>query len=300
MPGLNRKNLYGLLLRAITGGVCLVSLIACAGIESGQRTPEYRHSQSPVGRPDGSYDYIEMYRLYNMAEAAWDGEPSFRDTDWELDFFEHEETLTRGLAIDIDETLYIVFRATSSEPGKADRIYNLQINRRAPSWIESASPVQVHRGFMSRYEAVREEVLRRIVQSDAREIVFTGASAGGALSLLAFMDALVVLDASVPLHHVSFGMPRIFDASGARWLLRTAEERTATTSIVRVVNGNDAVPTVPPPVFGYRHVVPAHHIGPPFRWYLVSGRDHHPGYHNTLRALAAEQGATIEDLPYAR
>ena len=277
-----------------------VSLIACAGIENGGRPPEYQHTLSPVGNTDGSYDYIEMYRLYNMAEAAWDGDESFRDTDWKLDFFEHEQTLTRGLAIEADDILYLVFRATSNDVGKADRIYNLQINRRAPSWVEGPSPVQVHRGFMTRYEAVRDEVLRRILESDAREIVFTGASAGGALSLLAFMDALVVLDASVPLHHVSFGMPRIFDTSGARWVLRMAEERTATTSIVRVVNGNDAIPTVPPPIFGYRHVVPAHQIGPQFRWYLVSGRDHHPGYSNTLKALAAKQGATVEELPYSR
>ena len=300
MTGRNHRVSSRLQLYTLTAALIALSLLACAGLNRGEETPVDIHTSSPVRSSNGMYDYIEMYRLYNMAEAAWDGNDSFRDTEWDLDYFEHEESLTLGLAIELDDTLYIVFRATSSEPGKADRIHNLQVRRQPPSWVDGPSPVEVHRGFMSRYAAVRDEVLHRITESDASQIVFTGASAGGALSLLAFTDALVVLDDAIPLHHVSFGMPRIFDAAGTRWIRQMADDRAAATSIVRVVNGNDAIPAVPPPIFGYRHVVPAHHIGPQARWYLVSGRDHHPGYRDTLRALARDSGAVIENLPYSR
>ncbi len=301
MSARRQSDRHGAIRLVLSSALLVATLAACAGLERVSRTHSSEQTSSPVIREsDGSYDYIEMYRLYNMAEAAWDGEESFRDTDWKLEFFEHKETLTRGVAIESDDILYISFRATSAEIGKADRIYNLRIHQRPPAWIDGPSPVQVHRGFMSRYEAVRDDVLNRILASDAHEIVFTGASAGGALSLLAFMDALVLLDDAKPLHHVSFGMPRIFDAGGARWMRTMVEDRSAPTSIVRIVNGNDPIPALPPPLFGYRHVTPAHHIGPPARWYLVSGADHHPGYRNTLRRLADISGAAIEELPYSR
>ena len=288
------------LLRIVAAGLLIISQAACAGLGNGARAQPGDPTVSVVHNPDGSYDYAAMYRLYNMAEAVWRGNETFRDTDWELDYFDHEETRTHGLAIREDDTLYIAFRATSSTLAAADQLLNLQVHQRAPAWLDGPSPVQVHRGFMSRYEAVREEVLSRILTTSAENIVFTGASAGGALSLLAFMDALVLLDESTPISHVSFGKPRIFDAAGARWLRETAAERVVPATIVRVVNGNDRVPSIPPMIFGYRHVVPAHHIGPQRRWYLISGEDHHPGYIESLQALAREEGTVIEELPYSR
>lgn len=246
------------------------------------------------------YSYLELYRLYTLAHAAWRVQDRFRETDWELAYFVDEDTNTIGFTTeDIDDgVLHIVFRGTSSDAGAVDRQYNFRIHQRRPSWHPEYSPVRVHRGFLSRYERLRDTVYRRVAESSADKIVFTGHSAGGVLSLLAFIDiGLSFPDIAIEL--VTFGAPRALNPAGARWVRRIIHERPGPTRKSRFVHGNDLVPHLPPAILGYRHVTEAIHFGPRPRWYILSATDHYPGYRDTLRRLVAEQGVDFEALPFS-
>ena len=178
-----------------------------------------------------------------------------------------------------------------------DRAYNLKIRRRRPARHPEYSAVAAHRGFLTRYEAVRESVQRRVTNTDAERIVFTGMSAGGALALPAFAD-IAWDDSNRTLELVSFGAPRVFNRAGAEWIEWIVAHRPADTKVLRVINGNDPVPGVPPRILGFRHLGETLHIGAPRRFFLISQRDHHPGYRDTLRRMLKASGIDPDDFPY--
>lgn len=258
-----------------------------------------RHGEYKGNGEGADYSYLELYRLYNISEAVWRGDEEFRQTEWNLEFFDDEETRTIGMSFVEDGVLYITFRATSSDFFAADSQYNLMIGRRTPSWHPEFSPVSVHRGFLTRYERVRDRVYAAIVRSEAQRIVFTGSSAGGALTLLAFVDVAHSYP-EIDIEHISFGAPRIFDSAAVRWINRLLEERPGSARTLRVVNGNDRIPSVPPALTGYRHIGDHLHIGPPRRRLVISAKDHQPGYRTTLRTLLKEEGVDLERLPWSR
>lgn len=253
-----------------------------------------------MSAPSHEYSYLELYRLYTLAHAAWRVQDQFRETDWDLVYFVDEDTNTIGFTSeDIEDgMLHVVFRGTSSDAGAVDRQYNLRVHQRRPSWHPEYSPVKVHRGLLSRYERLRDTVYQLVTDSRAEKIVFTGHSAGGVLSLLAFMDiGHTFPDISIEL--VTFGAPRALNPAGARWVQRFVQERPGPTRKSRFVHGNDLVPALPPTILGYRHVTEAIHFGPRPRWYILSATDHYPGYRDTLRRLVAEQDVNFEELPFS-
>lgn len=254
----------------------------------------------PTSSGSHHYSYLELYRLYTLAHAAWRVQDQFRDTDWDLDYFVDEDTNTIGFTSENieDGALHVVFRGTSSDAGAVDRQYNFRIHQRRPSWHPEFSPVKVHRGFLSRYERLRDTIHHRVLQAHADRIVFTGHSAGGVLAFLAFIDIGFTFP-DIPIELVTFGAPRAFNPAGARWVRRLIEDRPGPTRAHRFVHGNDLVADLPPAIIGYRHVTEAIYFGPRPRWYILSAGDHYPGYRDTLRRLVAEEGVNFEDLSFS-
>lgn len=241
-------------------------------------------------------DDLQLYRLYQMCLAAWRQRDHFVQTGWRLRYVFEEETNTQLLILEEDDTLYLVFRGSDMGRSELDRRHNSMIVRRRPGFGDLPGNVRVHTGFLNKYRSIREQVLDVVSESKSSGIVTVGHSAGGALALLAFFD-LLDLEPERTLYTVGFGAPRVVNRAGARLVGQSDLARR----IVRVVNGADMVPRMPPAFLGYRHAGARVEISENAGLRLVSGYDHRSGYEPSLRHRAELAGAG-EDffVPYRR
>lgn len=145
---------------------------------------------------------------------------------------------------------------------------------------------QVHRGFYNAYEGIKDKVRDKIYECiDANPdtaLMVTGHSMGGAVGVFAALD-IQFNRPQVPITAYTFGAPRV----GNGPFVADYNERVPQT--VRVTNGFDIVPTVPPWAGGYRHIERQLQIG---RWRWQRGvprvRDHFlPQYESVLNSLAS-------------
>ncbi|KAF7350096.1 putative feruloyl esterase A [Mycena venus] len=138
--------------------------------------------------------------------------------------------------------IVVVFRGTLSvKDVKADLKF-LQEEFKSPGIPES---VRVHRGFLSAYQAVAEDVLAEVKQQlnsfPTYRIVVTGHSLGGAIASLAALSLKIALP-DVPLQLYTFGQPRV----GNKIFAKHVERTIGVDSIFRTVHRNDGVPTMLP------------------------------------------------------
>ncbi|CAL8979217.1 hypothetical protein RHODGE_RHODGE_00871 [Rhodoplanes serenus] len=110
------------------------------------------------------------------------------------------------------------------------------------------TPEGIHRGFDAALDAVWGAVAMALSEhaGDAR-LLITGHSLGGALSVLAAQRLLITFGLRPQVW--TFGMPRV---GGPHFAERYEAALGAHT--VRLVHGEDIVPTVPPSRLGYGHV----------------------------------------------
>jgi acetyl esterase/lipase len=139
--------------------------------------------------------------------------------------------------------------------------------------------------------SVRRIILQELVDSNPKEIILVGHSAGGAMASLAFID-IKHLYPDTPLNAVTFGMLRVFNAEGDRWY------STYRDNFIRVVNGRDPIPNMPPVLFGYRHIGRLVRTGSRPFWKIYSIKDHHPGYSDELEELLRQEGIDPSSLGY--
>ena len=175
------------------------------------------------------------------------------------------ETYARAQTLDIDNsqvTVYqgdkiniLAFRGTDDPqdwmenfdlwPAKAHRAHAYEAMRP----FVPAQEAKVHGGFYKTYKRLQPP-LRTIVDDlddpDARWLL-TGHSMGGAVACIAAMAMRWGHDPDV----VTFGAPR-WGNQHACWI---ANQKTR--SMLRFVNNNDLVPTLPSPVGPWRHCSPA-------------------------------------------
>jgi len=106
----------------------------------------------------------------------------------------------------------------------------------------------VHPGFRAALEAVWPQLLQAIALPDRGRLLVTGHSLGAALAVLAAArlqgEAGITADAVY-----GFGLPRVGGTQFGAIYEPVLGART-----FRLVNGDDPVPSVPPPVLGFRHV----------------------------------------------
>lgn len=227
----------------------------------------------------------QLLEYYDMCHAAWRVQESYREYPWVMHYFEHVETNTLGFTMEYEGRLFIVFRGSQPEISEIDRRINLQVARVQIEHLREYGKLRAHYGFLSKYTAVREELLHRAAATHPElPITVVGHSQGGAMASLTFFElALLYPDRDV--RAVTFGMPRIYNRAAAE-LQQDFDNRHT-----RVVNGRDVIARLPFRSWGYYHVGTKLWIGRKgFPW-IASFADHYPGYGATLESILEEHHA---------
>lgn len=228
-----------------------------------------------------------LYRYFTMCRVAWKPRETYKETGWELDYFYDEETNTLALAIVEDDILHLVFRSSQAPDNKVDLHYNLKISKRRDD-IFPQENIRAYSGFLEKYHAIRPDILKRVHQDGTgRPVMLLGHSGGGAIAALAYMD-LTQLYPEKEMAAVTYGMPRVFNRHGAAWFEEHYEQ------FIRIVNGRDAIPNMPPALFGYRHVGRLIRIGRRPLYKIYSTYDHYRGYRTVLKEMLVEAGGDPE------
>lgn len=154
---------------------------------------------------------------------------AYERADWEI---EGVETIlvTEG------EVAIFAIRGTTFNFG--DIIADI---RSVPWWSDTLGCL-CHKGFLRGAEAVWEKIGYLLVEVKG-PVHFAAHSKGGPEALL--LGALMAAWGRPPERIVTFGAPRPAFAGLGRWLKHT--------QVDRVVNGCDAVPDHPWPLWGFRH-----------------------------------------------
>ncbi len=253
--------------------VC-IAIISAGILISCQTFPKGTH----ITELDDEHPSIEeLFMYYSMCRAAWRERDQWQDTDWELDYFSHSPTNTMALAIRKPDKLYFVFRSTQAPDNRTDLKLNLQIGL-VPLFFSDDPKYKAHKGMLKKYEGIYDEVHERVNEFEGEHLTIIGHSGGGMIAAIAFFD---LYHAYPEYQHklVTFGSPRVLNRSASD-ALDDAEHL-----IYRVVMGRDFFCSIPPALFGYRHVGTLIRMGDRPFWKPVSFRDHYPRQQNELRRL---------------
>jgi hypothetical protein len=111
--------------------------------------------------------------------------------------------------------------------------------------------IKVHEGFEATFartaDQIRTVVEDNLKKKNATRVRVTGHSLGAAIGLLEAMSLRTVLDPSVTIETVLFGLPRVGNQEFADLVDATD------INLKHVVNNQDIVPQIPPQFLGYRH-----------------------------------------------
>ena len=117
---------------------------------------------------------------------------------------------------------------------------------------------KAHRGWVAKYQSVRDDILQAIQAADPLFLTVTGFSQGAALATLAYEDvAFSMLSSGIlwgaGIEGMVFGAPRVvsWTAPSERWL-----------GFYRYQVRGDIVGMIPPFLFGFKHVGRVLKIGP--------------------------------------
>ncbi len=253
-------------------GIILCMMVLSAGC---QTFPKGEHVSQLYDEEFPSVDLL--YTCYSLCLAVWRERDAWRDTGWDLDYFSHEPTNTLGLAVRDGRTMYLVFRSSQAPEVSIDAQLNYQI-RLTPLFFTDNPQYKAHKGMLSRYEGVYDEVHDRVREFEGDCLFIIGHSAGGMVATIAFFD----LYHAYPKHCVTlvtFGTPRVLNIRAAQALEEAHEH------MIRVVMGRDFFASIPPALFGYRHAGRLIRIGSQPFWKIFSIKDHYPGYQHELQRL---------------
>ncbi|MBW4520452.1 MAG: lipase family protein [Scytolyngbya sp. HA4215-MV1] len=151
---------------------------------------------------------------------------------------------------------------------------------------ESKSGAKMHRGFVSAYMSVREQIHTYLKNYTAATVIVTGHSLGGALATLAAVDVQYNFASKFKIEVYTFGAPRVGNGG-----FRDSFNRRVPDSY-RFVYGMDIVPALPRPWQGYSHVDKEYRLGPRFSLNFLTRRfkDHQiQNYIDALKDLVVKQ-----------
>ena len=124
----------------------------------------------------------------------------------------------------------------------------------------------MHRGFVTAYFAVREQIHAYIKSSLVASVVVTGHSLGGALATLCAVDLQYNFADKVSVEAYTYGAPAVGNDG-----FRTSYNRRVPNSY-RIVHGMDLVPELPRWWQGYRAVDQEYRIGQRFSLNFITQR----------------------------
>lgn len=178
------------------------------------------------------------YRPFDAGGQKIDA--ALRATGLRLEAAPYDDGNTQAYFAASEHLRVLVFRGSDDL-----RAWQTNVRARPVSW---SGPGRVHEGFAEAFEACWPKLAALAsTDGDARPIIMTGHSLGGALATLAAARVRSSL-------LYSFGAPRIGNRAFAFALDREGER------LHRYVNYRDPVPSLPPGLLGYRHCGKAYYI----------------------------------------
>jgi hypothetical protein len=209
----------------------------------------YPHALSgDVGQESG-YSYAAAQAMMWLSQLAYEQDVKIDALlgQWQLQLVAHlhsptqgkgSYSATQGYVCRRDATTFVVFAGT--DPGVVKTVLT-----DGKTWPD---PSGVHPGFRAALDAVWPQLLEAVASPGRGRLLVAGHSLGAALAVLAAADlqnrAGIVADAVY-----GFGLPRVGGTQfGASY------EPVLGARTFRLVNGDDPVPSVPPPLLGFRHV----------------------------------------------
>ncbi|KAI9596420.1 Alpha/Beta hydrolase protein [Syncephalis fuscata] len=155
------------------------------------------------------------------------------------------------------QRIIIAFRGTVNFEGL---VQDIRIFQTPVGWLDNKN-VKVHIGFLSCYNALRNDVaqeVQKFIQAYPQyTLTFLGHSLGGAVATLAALDARYTMP-QMEQQLVTFGAPRVGNPEFAKLanqqLYRPANDRTGgfLPTSIRVVHYKDLVPHLPFSWMGYQ------------------------------------------------
>ncbi len=240
-------------------------------------------------------DALELYQYWAFVHASFREREQYRDSGWVLDYFGDADTNILALASEIDGVYHVAFRGTAGGEFLAwGNRFIYAARPRRPRYHAPESTFRAHNGFLLRYEAVRQDVLSRVLAHRDMPIVIAGMSAGGAVALLAYLDLLDIAP-DLDIRLVSFSPPRVLTARTAASLRSDGLDETR---MLTFRHGNELVPALPPRFLGFSHVGTFVQTGRPRGPITLSFSDHWPGIRDELLEILAESGLTRTEIGF--
>jgi len=153
-----------------------------------------------------------------------------------------------------DRRLIINFRGTESQKDAAtDMNAKLKKAHFLPRDFRQHM-IKVHAGFLRQYDScrqlIRDYALVKQWRHNYPEILVTGHSLGGALSVLCALDLAVnpIAENGVKIKVITFGAPRTGNAGFCHLFNKLCAHH------IRCVHRHDVVPKVPPELLSFKHV----------------------------------------------
>jgi triacylglycerol lipase len=148
-----------------------------------------------------------------------------------------------GYILESPSSIFIVFRGTKTVGDWGSDIYTIM-----ETFSYTRNSGKVHKGFLSVYNSVREDVMEYLQDLDPKKTLYiTGHSLGGALATLCTLDVSENTQFKQPVM-ITFAAPRVGNKAFVEKFDNTIE------AAYRIVNSEDYVPVIPPPELGFLHV----------------------------------------------
>jgi len=127
--------------------------------------------------------------------------------------------------------------------------------------------IKVHNGFYKSYRTVRDFLHKKVMESDAKEILVHGMSKGAALTTLCALD----IQYNFPEKEVGI-FPTASPRVGNKHFVESFNRRLPDCPSVEYAS--DIITLLPPRIFGYQHVGVRYHVGPERKWWKTSKKWH--------------------------
>ena len=125
-----------------------------------------------------------------------------------------------------------------------------------PTWSGSCADwcygCEVMKGFASSYQELRDEIFASLEQLKCSAVTFTGHSLGGAIAVLASLEARACHNFTVSVW--TYGMPRVGNLAFVEAYVSTAKQRQQSPPMWRITRDFDLIPQLPQTWLGYYHI----------------------------------------------